>query len=150
MADASPRWLDEWFGAVDRNIRVLQTWPGGPGVVESARGLQVFSTKRVARWIRERLPYRFDGAQHRISDLYESEQRGYWACADGSALASAAFILAGTRDVHLCDETVQGLDGYAHARAVVGRRFVEPWPDHRRPEARSCSMLVDVLGALRA
>lgn len=150
MADATPRWLSDWFSAVDRNVEILQRDPLGAGIVEMARGLPIFSSRRVAKWIHAHLPYQFDGPAHRISDVNESGARGYWACADGSAFAAAAFALAGMPDVHLCYETVQGLDGYAHARAVVGRRFVEPWPEHRRPEARSCSMLVDVLAAHRA
>jgi hypothetical protein len=141
------QWFREWLAVVESNV---STFADEPRVVALARGWPFFATRRVARFIRARIPYEFHGEDHVVADWNDCLERGYGACADGSAIAAALFYLAGARRLHFCYEKVPAFRTYAHARMVVSGRFVEPWPEQRRPEARECSTLVDVLAVLHA
>lgn len=143
----SEQWFREWWTVFERNLVIFDDAAHAP-MVNIARGWNVFASRRVARFIRARVPYQFDGEAHVIADWDEVLQRGYGACADGSAIAAALFTLAGKRP-GLCHETVPAFATYAHARILIGRFAVEPWPEQRRPEAKECSTLVDVLAELQ-
>jgi hypothetical protein len=114
-----------------------------------ARGPAFISRGRVARRLHNALPYRFDGDGQSILSVELCIARGYWACADTSAAAAAAFV-GRNRDVKLCTETVGAFPRYAHTRLVVAGGVVEPWPEARRPEAHGCTLLDNVSELLLA
>lgn len=82
-----------------------------------------------ADWLRQALPYHFDGATHRILSLREAQARGYGACGDATAAIAAMLFLRSVAVVAIAYETTAALDGYAHVRVALGRTFIDAYPE---------------------
>lgn len=101
----------------------------------------------LAATVRDLIPYGFDGyARHQIVDALACVRRGYGACADGAALARAALLVAGERDIALCIETEPAHPNYSHVRILWRGAPVEPYPEVRF-EVAQCTVVVDAAAA---
>lgn len=88
----------------------------------------VAAAMRAAQLVRALLPYRFDGARHRILELSAARRRGWGACGDAVA-AIAAVLLARGRTATVCYEQSEAVTGYAHVRIAIGRVFADAFPE---------------------
>lgn len=158
-------WAPRLAAAVEGNVEAARKRQGSAHRVTSALvaldgcspGL---ASVELARAIRREMPYVFSGQRHEILSMDEAVKRGgSGACADGAAAAAAALIVASERGagrmlfqgqrtlplVTVCYETVKGVPQYGHARVVVLGHPVEPWPEVRRPEAKGCALMFEVV-----
>ena len=86
------------------------------------------AAENAAAWLRTVLPYRFDGAHHRILSLREALARGYGACGDATAAIATVLIERGSVAI-VAYEATETLEGYAHVRIAMGRLFVDAYPE---------------------
>jgi len=144
-------WLNDLARAAKRNRRALAKGEGEMARIFLDAGgvLEHIQARSLAAAIERAIPYRFEGAAHRIVDAEACVRRGYGACGDGAAIALAVLSFTEWR-VSLCYETVPGHPDYAHTRVIVDGVPVEPWPSARDPRATGCTFTVDGLALLHA
>lgn len=120
---ALPYWWRQMLAAVRLNARSAPL-----AIIASSSPSHAAAASSTADWLRLVLPYRFDGASHRILSLPEALQRGYGACGDATA-AIAAVLLHRGRGADVAYEASETLDGYAHVRVVMGSVPVDAYPE---------------------
>jgi hypothetical protein len=142
-------WRELLDSATHRNRRILSRAAayGGGDAAPLLTAAHTARPAELAAAVRELIPYGFDGyEQHKILDLFGCHARGYGACADGAALARAALLVAGERDIALCIETEPTHANYSHVRILWRGVPVEPYPEVRF-EVAQCTVVVDAAAA---
>lgn len=90
------------------------------------------STADAMRWLRSRLPYRFDPSRE-VASLWVAVQRRWGSCAEAAA-AIAAWALRNRKSVMFALERRPDLDpAYAHVVARVDGRDVDVYAEAARP-----------------
>lgn len=123
MTTAAPFWWRQMASAIRLNARSAAL-----AIIAKTSPSHMMAATSTAGWLRLTLPYRFDGADHRILSLPEARRRGYGACGDATA-AIAAVLLHRGEPASIAYEASETLDGYAHVRVVLGRVPVDAYPE---------------------
>jgi hypothetical protein len=140
-------WIDDLRKAVIENLRDRDL----VNLVVNEPPTTLALIARGELLVRDRLPYRFDAAQHRILSFVDAQSRGYGACGESAAVFAALALLAQRPTISICYEDEATLRGYAHVRILVDGVVADSYRD-RRIDVEDCSQSIDVerlLGASR-